>query len=64
MTRYVCHKCGGRNSFCIICWGERYYTPEKTKQEEEVPVQRIGPPEELGTPATDTARTEPTDAST
>ncbi|HET6746585.1 MAG TPA: hypothetical protein VFH06_00585 [Candidatus Saccharimonadales bacterium] len=66
MARYVCHKCGGRDPFCIICWGKRYYAPkEKADQKiEEIPAQRTGPSEDLGTPSTDTERTESTDACT
>jgi len=41
---YVCMRCGGRDAYCMICWGNRYYTP--TENVGEVPTQRTESPEE------------------
>lgn len=58
MARYVCHKCGGRDPFCLLCWGNRYYKPAAAKPKEELPATL----KEAGLPQpADAAETEPTD---
>lgn len=45
MALYVCMRRGGRDAYCMICWGNRYYTP--TQSREEVPAQRTESPENI-----------------